>query len=360
MRKSLRISFLLPGAGRQPVGGFKVVYEYANHLSRRGHKITAIHPALLREDCSFREYMVSVAKYLSHRITGDFEPKHWFPVDSSVRLLWVPSLAARYIPDGDVVIATAWETAEWAMKYSNSKGKGYYLLQHLETWKGMEERVLATWQSPLVKLAISSWLMEIAENMNQAAFYVPNGLDFQKFALTVPPAERLRSSVMMLYHSSADKGSKDGLSALSTVQLRVPSLRVKLFGTSPRPRSLPTWAEYYRCPGQALLRELYNRAAVFVAPSWTEGWGLPPSEAMACGAAVAATDIGGHRTFAIHDETALLSPPKQPDKLATNILRLITDDRLRYRIALDGHRAIQQFTWDKSVEKLENILLANN
>lgn len=359
MKTSLRISFLLPGAGRQPVGGFKIVYEYANRLSRRGHKITIIHPALLREDASLSERVVSRARYLFHKVTNNYKPEQWFPVDPAVRLLWVPSLEMRYIPDGDVVVATAWETAEWAATYSTSKGKGYYLIQHLETWNGLEDRVLATWQLPLIKMAISPWLMKVAETMNQTAFYLPNGLDFQKFTLIVPPAKRTPSSVMMLYHLSSDKGSADGLSALAVVQSQIPSLRVTLFGTSQRPRQLPQWAEYHRCPGQAMLCELYNRAAVFVAPSWTEGWGLPPSEAMACGTAVAATDIGGHRTFAIADQTALLSPPKQPDRLAANIFRLITDDSLRYRIAIGGNRHIQTFTWDKSLEALEGLLLKN-
>ena len=39
----MKISFLLPFSGHKPVGGFKVAYEYANGLARRGHEVTVFH-----------------------------------------------------------------------------------------------------------------------------------------------------------------------------------------------------------------------------------------------------------------------------------------------------------------------------
>ena len=48
---------------------------------------------------------------------------------------------------------------------------------------------------------------------------------------------------------------------------------------------------------------------VFVFPSRVEGFGLPPLEAMACGAAVILTDSGGVREYARHDANCLLVPP---------------------------------------------------
>ncbi len=41
----MKIVFILPQEGTQPIGGFKVVYEYANHLAKRGHKVHAVHLA---------------------------------------------------------------------------------------------------------------------------------------------------------------------------------------------------------------------------------------------------------------------------------------------------------------------------
>jgi glycosyltransferase involved in cell wall biosynthesis len=357
MTKRLKITFLLPGAGRLPTGGFKVVYEYANHLSRRGHQVTVVHPASLHEGAGLWDSAHSTLRFIKRKSDGNFTPESWFPVDSSVRLLWVRSLAEKYIPDGDVVIATAWQTAEWAARYSKSKGRRFYLLQQLETWHGMADRAEATWKAPLKKLAISQWLMDIAEGFGEAAIYLPNGLDFERFGLTNSPKLRSANNVMMLYHPGENKGFADGLKALQLAHDQIPELRATLFGIPKEPGGLPAWIQYHRCPEQNDLKELYNASAIFVSPSWTEGWGLPASEALMCGAALVATDIGGHQEYAMHEETALLAPAKDPEKLAANIMRLMRDDSLRIRLALAGNAYIQQFTWERAVQTLEAVLL---
>ena len=81
---------------------------------------------------------------------------------------------------------------------------------------------------------------------------------------------------------------------------------------------------------------------------------------MMCGAAVAATDNGGHREFAFHEKTALLSPPKDPRSLATNIIRLIRDEELRIRLAKQGNANIQQFTWDRAADAFEKAIADPN
>jgi glycosyltransferase involved in cell wall biosynthesis len=360
MNRKLKITFILPGAGYSPVGGYKVVYEYANRLSRKGHDITVVHPAYLQKRSGPKDFARSMARYVYRRTIAGYTPERWFAIEPSVRLLWVPFPSARYVPDGDVVIATAWQTAEWVADYAPSKGSKVSLIQGLETWDGLTDRVFATWRSPWRRFAISQWLIEIARNMGEDIHYQPNGLDFQRFVLTNPPESRDRFSVLMLYHPSKNKGSAEGLRALSIVHEQVPELRVTLFGTPSEPPNLPSWIKYHRLPQQKLLCELYNSNAIFVTPSWTEGWALPPAEAMMCGAALVATDIGGHRDYGIHEQTALLSPPKTPDLLAANILRLVKEDALRTRLAHAGYNYIQQFTWERSIEQLETALLKDS
>jgi glycosyltransferase involved in cell wall biosynthesis len=68
------------------------------------------------------------------------------------------------------------------------------------------------------------------------------------------------------------------------------------------------------------------------------------------------TDNGGVREYAEHEVTALLSPPKNPEALAQNIVRLLENDDLRIRIAKAGHERIQQFTWERSTDLLEQFL----
>jgi glycosyltransferase involved in cell wall biosynthesis len=175
----------------------------------------------------------------------------------------------------------------------------------------------------------------------------------------VPPEERGPQSLLMLYHHSVWKASEDGLSAVSRLRQEFPDLSLNLFGVSPRPKSLPDWTTYHRQPTATELRGLYNRAAIFLSPSLSEGWALPPAEAMSCGAALVATEIGGHLDYAIEGETALLCPPERPELLADRIRRLLLDPSLRVQIARRGSVYVRRFTWQQALDGFETALQAS-
>jgi glycosyltransferase involved in cell wall biosynthesis len=354
--KGLRITFLLSGSGHLPTGGGKVVYEYANHLTRRGHQVTLVHPALSNAETRPLQALKRAASFIQRSVTRGFRPEKWFPLDPAVRTLWVPTLSRNFIPDGDVVLATAWATAEWVAEYPVSKGEKFYLIQSWETWDGPEDRVRATWIAPLKKIVIARWLRDLAGELGVECSYIPNGIDFDRYGLDTPIARRDSNRMMMLYHKHPVKGSADGLEALSLVAKELPDLRVTLFGTHAANLDFPRWVDYRRLPSQQELRRCYNQASVFISPSRVEGWPLPPAEAMLCGAAVAATDIGGHQEYGVHEETALLSPVRSPQKLAENVLRLVRDPELRFRIAHQGHECVRKYGWSGAVDSFEQLL----
>lgn len=357
MTKKLRITYLLPREGHFPSGGLRIIYEYANRLARRGHDVSLVHPSRARVDSTFSEYCKSSARYLLRKCMRRYGPESWFCLESAVHSLYVPSLASRWIPDADVVVATGWQTAEWARGYPPAKGSRFYFIQHLEDWNGPAGRVRATWEyEDLQKIVISKWLMEKATEFGTSAIYIPNAIDDQQFKITNPPESRDSRLVMALYHQAEWKGSQDLIEALKIVRSRDLGMKAILFGVPAPPRDLPKWITYHRAPAQDELRRLYNSASIFVAPSWTEGWGLPACEAILCGTALVATDIDGHREFAVHGCTALLSPPKCPEDLADNILRLIGDHQLRLRLVRDAEESVRQFTWDKAIDRFEIAL----
>jgi len=358
MTRKLRITFVLPRTGEWASGGLRTVYEYASRLSRRGHAVTVMHPARLAIDPTNLDHLKNAVRYVLRKLDGRYTPESWLNVDPKVRLLCVPSLSERFAPNADIVIATAWQTAEWVSQYSTSKGTKFYFVQHLETWNGPRDRVYATWKSPLHKIVPSKWLADTARGLGEEATYIPYGLDVDAFQTMTPPQDRPANQLMMLYHNAKWKGCADGLRALSLVREKEPDLRAILFGVPPRPNALPDWIEYYQSPSPALLRELYNRAAIFVAPSLTEGWGLTGCEALLCGAALAATDIDGHREFAFHERTALTSPAGSPGDLAKNVLRLIRDPELRIRLAKNGGEFVRQLTWERATGAFEEALCA--
>lgn len=87
-----------------------------------------------------------------------------------------------------------------------------------------------------------------------------------------------------------------------------------------------------------------------------EGWGLTIGEAMMCGQAVVCTDNKGYLEMAKDGYNALVAPVGDSQTLANNIVRLITDDNLRYQIASNGLTYIRQFDIEESYRKLKNIL----
>jgi glycosyltransferase involved in cell wall biosynthesis len=92
------------------------------------------------------------------------------------------------------------------------------------------------------------------------------------------------------------------------------------------------------------LLALYRAAAVFVYPSFYEGFGLPVLEAMACG-----TPVVTYRTTSLPEVTGaaarLLDPPVTPDMLATEIRAVIEDPDLRRDLCARGLEQARRFDW---------------
>ncbi|WP_198134485.1 glycosyltransferase family 4 protein [Geotalea uraniireducens] len=186
--------------------------------------------------------------------------------------------------------------------------------------------------------------------------YIPNGIDFSiyKLARGVDSAERLL--IGFPTRPEHFKGTEDALRALEIVRSNIGSdLEVWSFGGK-CPDYMPDWVAYHERPSDTELCDLYNRSRIFIVPSHYEGWGLPGAEAMACGSALLSTDNVGVRAYAEHGKTALLSQPMDPTSLADNVLRLLRDEALRLQLAWEGHRHIQQFTWERAVTALDSFL----
>ena len=85
---------------------------------------------------------------------------------------------------------------------------------------------------------------------------------------------------------------------------------------------------------EADLPALYSGALCFVYPSYFEGFGLPPLEAMKCGAPV----IAGNRTSypEVVGDAGLLVDPLDTDAIAAGIERLIENPDLRNELSVKG------------------------
>jgi glycosyltransferase involved in cell wall biosynthesis len=93
---------------------------------------------------------------------------------------------------------------------------------------------------------------------------------------------------------------------------------------------------------------LYSGAALYVQPALTEGFGLPPLEAMACGTPVLCSD-GGALPETVGGAAALLAP-RDPTAWAHEIGALLADEGRRAALARGGPARAREFTWARTAE----------
>ncbi|MCC4117951.1 glycosyltransferase family 4 protein [Aromatoleum toluclasticum] len=94
---------------------------------------------------------------------------------------------------------------------------------------------------------------------------------------------------------------------------------------------------------------LYNLCALYVFPSWHEGFGLPALEAMACGAAV----IGSATTSIpeVLGREDVLFDPHRPHAIAEKIVQVLDDETLLQDLRSHGPEQARNFSWDLSARR---------
>jgi glycosyltransferase involved in cell wall biosynthesis len=97
------------------------------------------------------------------------------------------------------------------------------------------------------------------------------------------------------------------------------------------------------------LPALYSGAVCFVYPSYFEGFGLPPLEAMKCGTPV----IVGNRTSLpeVVGDAALTVDPFDIDAIAAAMKRVLKDSELQKELSLKGQQRASAFDWRTTARK---------
>jgi glycosyltransferase involved in cell wall biosynthesis len=95
--------------------------------------------------------------------------------------------------------------------------------------------------------------------------------------------------------------------------------------------------------GQEDLRVLLSGATAFAYPSLFEGFGLPPLEAMACGAPVICSNTTSLPE--VVGDAAVTFDPSRIDDMAGALQRVLTDGALRADLAARGRARAARFTW---------------
>jgi glycosyltransferase involved in cell wall biosynthesis len=330
-------------------GGNRVIFEHANRLANRGHSVEIW--SIERPRGSTFYCKVPVFHYDGSR----------FPSLSDIAVVT------------EVFFAQAIFDKKLARKY-------FFLAQHdleliagfggfkeiAETARNFYQNLSAEWEI----ISVSSWVQKRLEDQyGKKSIPISNGIDSNLFHPDKPLLNKSVPAVLYCYDDQNWKGSDDAGAAISLVKQHFSDLRVTMISALFPKIALYVdgkfqdvtgfaWPTIYiNRPDQRDLASIYSSADVFISSSWSEGFGLPGLEAMACGVPVVTTDSGGVREYAIPEETAIVVPPKNPQALAEGILRVLQDGKLRQKLIKNGLEKVKEFDWEKSIDKLEKLFL---
>jgi glycosyltransferase involved in cell wall biosynthesis len=186
---------------------------------------------------------------------------------------------------------------------------------------------------------------------------IPNGISTAVFDRVSQPAE-LTDDLLFVGQLQEFKGLDYLLDALPAIRAAYPRVKLRVvyqtgalldqYRTEAARLGVNDSLEFAGSKPAAGLAQLYSTAAVVVSPSLGECLSTVVLEAMCCGAAVVATDVGGIREQ-LDEDTGVIVPPRDSAALARAICALLADRDRRHRL---GEAARQKARTQFSVRQM--------
>jgi glycosyltransferase involved in cell wall biosynthesis len=355
----LRISFILSSLWLS--GGVRVIVEIANRLSRRGHQISIVFPGGTF-DADMASEVDPTVTLIEARETRDKNTGY-------LGMLRLSYALARHVPASDVVISTHTPTTPAGWIASALMNKGQRIWYYQDYREMFADRPIVDWLLRHALLWNKGAVVVSQYSRDELLGYVPgkevvvvsNGLSHPEYFHPIP--EDVRSAhhkggqtILYLGDLRPRKGWFEFLSAAEIVYQRNPNIRLWIVSKENIQFECSLPHKYFYRPSRADLAELYGLCDVFVSASWWESFGLPPLEAMACGAPVVMTDSRGVRDFAKPGENCLLVPTHEIESLADAITRVLSDPDLSNRFRQNGPPTAALYDWETVTNHFEEAL----
>ena len=350
-----KICFVLPRYVRHPIGGYKIVYEYANRLVKDNYQVYILY---LNDTALNKKIMPQSLKNKVIEYFSTYGP-NWFDLDKRFKQLSLTRIDVKsLLLKMDIAIATAATTVKRTCRlFPNSNI--FYLIQDFEDWDITKSELYDTYRIPgVTNIVISKWLQNVLEeHTSKKVFYIQNPIDTKKYKVVNPIESRDPYTVGFLYHEAPFKGTKYTINAINDLRNKYPNLKIKAFGSYKKPKLWPNDFSYIRNASQKETIEFYNSISIFLNSSIKEGFGLTGLEAMACGAVLISTNYSGVQDYAQNGVNSLLSPVKDTELMIQNVEKILNNDVLRHTLALKGVESAQKYSWEKAYSKFKFLIL---
>lgn len=103
---------------------------------------------------------------------------------------------------------------------------------------------------------------------------------------------------------------------------------------------------------------LYKNAVLFAYPSYFEGFGIPPLEAMSAGCPTLVSDTTSMPE--VCGEASYYVNPYDVDSISKGLVALLNDQPLRQRLVESGYQQVKKFDWVKAAKKMADIIYSVN
>ncbi|MBI2327794.1 glycosyltransferase family 4 protein [Candidatus Curtissbacteria bacterium] len=97
------------------------------------------------------------------------------------------------------------------------------------------------------------------------------------------------------------------------------------------------------------LAMIFQKAAAYISPSLSEGFGIPGLNAMATGLPVIASAIPTLEE--VYGEAALYFDPQNPYDIAEKIKEVLTFPKLRKKLIANGQEQVKKYSWQKMAQE---------
>ncbi len=314
-------------------GGSRFIYQLANQLVDKGHNVEIVLPE-----------KSSIAWPLRTQITR------------------VKELTSDTLPAADFILPNFYPTVFPA--WESKKGQVVRLsLGYEPLWVKETEKALASYLIDAPIISISQWhRQQILQGTGRDSTVIPGGVDTTVFR----PSPKLSLSTGRLTiayilrskeHGYLWKGAEDFWEACQLFAQSVPDFDIQVVTPEGAHYQAPLPYKILKADSDYEMAHFYAEADIFVSTSYFEAFSLPPLEAMACGTAVITTDNGGNREYTKNGENCLVVPPSDTKQLTLALTQLLTQENLRNQLAHVGSQFALPWTWQRTADKVEDLLL---